>query len=338
MPEPVTAGVSARHQLGYRAYAFITVGGRYARNSAVGKTSAGVFYPKVSLSVIPSTMPGWESGPLTSKLSTFRLRAALGQSGLHAGAYEKYTSFSGYSCELGPGLVSSNLGNPDLKPEGSTEWEVGTEIGGFHDRAAIDITYWRRTTRDALYPRQYAPSGGFINLQITNIGEIKAGGYDIAATLLPISEPNLAVKLFANAAWSWAYVTKLGAAPPLKVGGSYPRYRNFVKEGDPIGALFWAALPGPCSARPAGATYLCLNPGEGPYDHGAILTGVPDGRTATEADLLAYLAQPPIRVNSTGNIVAYGFSLFNPLRLDQSGTGDHLSNYLGKSTPDWPAA
>ena len=57
--------------------------------------------------------------------------------------------------------------------------------------------------------------------------------------------------------------------------------------------------------------------------------------TATEADLLAYLAQPPIRLNAKGNIVAYGFSLFNPLRADQSGTGDYLSNYLGKSTPDW---
>jgi TonB-linked SusC/RagA family outer membrane protein len=333
--ETVNAGVFAQQQLGYRDYAFFTVGGRYDRNSAFGKTSAGVFYPKASLSVIPSAMPGWNSGPLTSKLSTFRLRAALGQSGLQPGAFDKYTTFGALSSELGPGLVSYNLGNPDLKPEVTTEWEVGTEIGGFQDRAAIDITYWRHTTRDALYPRQYAPSGGFINLQITNIGEIKAGGYDIAATLLPINQPNLAVKLFANAAWSWAFVTKLGPAPPLKVGGSYPRYRNFVKEGYPIGALFGAALPGPCSERPAGATYLCLNPGEVPYDHGAILTGVPDGRTATEADLLAYLSQPPIRVNSKGNIVAYGFSLFNPLRVDQSGTGDYLSNYLGKSTPDW---
>src|SRR2546421_9330315 len=86
---------------------------------------------------------------------------------------------------------------PDLKPEVSTEWEVGTEIGGFRDRAAIDVTYYRRTTRDALYPRQYAPSGGFINLQLTNIGEIKSGGYDITANVLPINRANLSVKLFA---------------------------------------------------------------------------------------------------------------------------------------------
>ena len=333
--ETVNAGVFAQQQLGYREYAFLTLGGRYDRNSAFGKTSAGVFYPKASLSVMPSAMPGWDTGPLTSKLSTLRLRAALGQSGLQPGAFDKFTTFSALNSETGPGLGPSNLGNPVLKPEVSTEWEVGTEIGGFHDRAGLDITYWRRITRNALYPRQYAPSGGFINLQITNIGEIKAGGYDIQANLLPLSQPNLLVKLFVNASWTWAYVTRLGGAPPLKVGGSYPRYRNFIKEGYPVGALFGAALPEPCSARPAGATYLCLNPGEVPYDHGAILTGVPDGRTATEADLLAFLSQPPVRRDSKGNIVAYGFSLFNPLRVDKSGTGDYLSNYLGKSLPDW---
>src|SRR5260370_38901553 len=104
---------------------------------------------------MPSAMPGWESGPLTSKLSTFRLRAALGQSGLQPGAFDKYTTFSAYSSELGPGLVSSNLGNPALKPEASTEWEVGTEIGGFRDRAAIATTHWRRTTRAASHPPTY---------------------------------------------------------------------------------------------------------------------------------------------------------------------------------------
>lgn len=328
--ETVNAGVFAQEQMGYRDYAFFTLGGRYDRNSAFGKTSAGVFYPKASLSVIPSALRGWASGPLTSRLSTLRFRGAIGQSGLQPGALDKFTTFKPLASELGPGLVPGNLGNADLKPEVSTEWELGTEIGAFQDRASLDVTYYRRTTRDALYPRQYATSGGYTvrlnassppNLQITNIGEIKSGGYDIAATLLPISRPNLAVKLFVNAAWSWAWVTKLGGAPPLKVGGSYPRYRNFVAEGYPIGSLFGAALPGPC---PAPSGQLCLNPGEMPFD--VIGKGAPN----TEAELLAYLANPPIKQDSKGNIVSYGFSMFNPLRADNS-----LMHYLGKSTPDW---
>ncbi len=332
--ETVNAGGFAQEQVGYKDYAFLTAGGRYDRNSAFGKTSEGVFYPKASISIQPSLLPNWSSSSLTSRLSTFRVRAAIGQSGLQPGAFDKFTTFAPLASELGPGLVSGNLGNPDLKPEVSTEWEVGTEIGGFHDRAAIDVTYWRRRTRDALYPRQYAPSGGFINLQLSNIGEIKSGGYDITANVLPINKPDLSVKVFANASWMWGYVTKLGGAPPLKVGGSYPRYRNFVKEGYPVGALFGAKLPGPCSARPAGATYLCLNPGELPYDVTGP-AGKPDGKPDTEAELLAYLAAPPVARDKNGKITGYGLTLLNPLGVDENGNGDFLDHYLGKSVPDW---
>ena len=316
----VNAGVFGQEQVGYRDYTFLTLGGRYDRNSAFGKTSAGVFYPKASLSVMPSAMAGWSSGPVTSKLSTLRLRGAIGQSGLQPGAFDKLTTFAPLASELGPGLVSYNLGNPDLKPEVSTEWELGMEVGAWQDRAGVDITYYRRTTRDALYPRQYAPSGGFINTQIVNIGEIKAGGYDITANVLPLNRPNLSLRLFSNASWGWAWVTKLGGAPPQKVGGSYPRYRNFLKEGYPVGALFGAALIGPCTP---GASGPCLNPGEEPYD----VTGpggVKDGKPDTDQELLAYFAVPR------------SLSSLNPLCvLAANGRDCSLDNYLGKSTPDW---
>jgi hypothetical protein len=282
-----------------------------------------VFYPKVSLSVIPSATPHWGTSPLTAKFSTLRFRGAIGQSGLQPGAFDKLTTFGALASDLGPGLSPNNLGNPDLRPEVSTEWELGTEIGMAEDRVGVNVTYWRRRTKDALYPRQYATSGGFRALQLSNVGEIKSGGYDLSVNVLPINRPNLSVKLFANASWLWDFVTKLGGAPPLKVGGSYPRYRNFVKEGFPAAALFGAKLPGLCSARPAGATYLCLNPGELPFD----LTGpagVPDGKPDTEQELLAFLAVPR------------NPSVLNPLMVDE-GSGV-LGNYLGKSTPDWQGA
>ena len=320
--ESVNAGLLAQEQLGFRDYAFLTLGGRYDRNSAFGRTSQGVLYPKVSLSLQPSLLTQWQRSPLAARLSTFRIRGAVGQSGLQPGAFDKLTTFSPLASEFGPGVAPNNVGNPLLRPEVTTEWELGTEVGGFQDRAGVDVTYYRRTTRDALYPQQFPTSGGFINLQLVNVGEIKAGGYDISASVLPISRENLSVKLFSNISWSWAWVTKLGGTPPLKVGGSYPRYRNFVKEGYPVGALFGAKLPGPCSARPAGATYVCLNPGEEPFD----LTGpngTPDGLPDTDAQLLAYLAVPR------------SLSTLNPIMVDENGNGDKLDHYLGKSTPDW---
>ena len=51
------------------------------------------------------------------------------------------------------GLQPANLGNDDLRPERSTEYEVGAEFGLFDDRAAVDVTYWKRVTKDALIAR-----------------------------------------------------------------------------------------------------------------------------------------------------------------------------------------
>jgi TonB-linked SusC/RagA family outer membrane protein len=315
--QTVNAGVFAQEQMGYRDFAFLTVGGRYDRNSAFGKTSQGVFYPKASISIQPSQLASWGTSSLRSKFSTLRVRAAIGQSGLQPGAFDKFTTFSPLTSELGPGLAPSNLGNPGLQPEKATEWEVGSEIGILNNRAAVEVTYWNRVTRDALYQRQYAPSGGFRNLQLSNVGRIDAHGVEVGLNALPINRPDFSVKLFANAAYLFEIVKSLGGSPPLKVGGSYPRYRNFVKEGFSPYALFGAKLVQPCGQRPANATYACLQPGQNPYD----LNG--DSQFDTDADMLAALGAP------------ITLSSLLPIRVDEDGDGDFLDHYLGKSSPDW---
>ncbi|HXG98471.1 MAG TPA: SusC/RagA family TonB-linked outer membrane protein [Gemmatimonadales bacterium] len=316
----VNAGVFAQDQLAYRDWAFLTLGGRYDRNSAFGKTSQGVFYPKASISLQPTSLPSWSSAAWRAHVSTFRVRAAIGESGLQPGAFDKFTTFVPLTSELGPGLAPSNLGNPNLKPEKATEWEVGSELGIVNDRAGFEVTYWNRVTRDALYQRQYAPSGGFRAVQLSNIGRVDAHGWEIGVNVIPVSRPEFSLKLFGNTAFLHEVVTSLGGSPPLKVGGSYPRYRNFVKEGYSPYALFGAKLVAPCSQRPAGATYACLQPGQNPYD----LNG--DGQFDTDADLLAALGSP------------VSLSSILPIRVDEDGDGDFLDHYLGKSSPDWAGA
>jgi TonB-linked SusC/RagA family outer membrane protein len=323
--ETVNAGGFAQEQLGFKEFAFVTVGARYDRNSAFGRTSRGVLYPKAGLSFLPTALRSWPRSGFMQHVSTLRLRAAVGQSGLQPGAFDKFTTFSSLPSELGPGLQPDNLGNPNLKPEISTEREVGMEIGLMKDRVGIEATYYRRTTSDALYARQFAVSGGFINLQLDNIGELRGGGWELSARALLFNRPGLSVNLFANAAWGWTFVTDLGGAPPLKVGGSYPRYRNFIIQGYPVNSLFGAKLVQPCSQRPAGATYACLAAGQNPYD----LNG--DGTFDTDADMLACLT--PLGASNPCDLTS--LSSLSPIRVDEDGDGDEYDHYLGKSYPDW---
>ncbi|HET9984432.1 MAG TPA: TonB-dependent receptor, partial [Longimicrobiales bacterium] len=307
-------GVFGQEQLGFKEYLFATVGGRYDKHSAFGENAGGAFYPKVSLSFVPSDVPGWRGfGPVSS----LRLRSALGRSGLQPGAFDKFTTFTPLASSSGPGLAPSNLGNPDLKPEVSTELEAGSEIGFWSDRAGIDFTYWHRTVDNVLIARQFEMSGGFRNPQLDNIGQMKAWGLELNGKALVINRPNLQLNLNANAAFLRERITDLGGAPPIKV--DYVRYRIYLGEGYAPGSFFGPKVPGACSARPAGKTYTCLNEGEAPLDTNG------DGKPDTKDQLLAYLAKP-----RSGDDVGRG------VLAAMDDQADNIPGfYLGKNTPDW---
>ena len=292
----VNLGAFAQEQVGYRDFAFVTVGGRYDVNSAFGETSGGEFYPKVSASVIPSDLSGWENGTL----STLRFRGAWGQSGLQPGAFDQFRTYAGLASATGPGYEPDNLGNPDIRPEVSTELEGGLELGLFNDRAAVEFTYWDRTVDDVLVNKQYAVSGGFEALQLTNIGQTTAHGFDISANGTAIRSEDFRVNVFANAAYIQEEVTDMGGAPPIKTGGSYPRNRNFIIEGYAPGAFLGAKLAD----------------AEIPLDLSNTCTA------SSRQEALNYFSQ------------ARNLSDFEVLPVD-CGQATVLQQYLGKPTPDW---
>ncbi|MHB8837710.1 MAG: SusC/RagA family TonB-linked outer membrane protein [Gemmatimonadaceae bacterium] len=315
----VNAGFFAQEQMGYRDWVFTTFGGRYDYNSAFGKTSGGVFYPQASVSIIPSDRPSYRDSFLANYVSTFRLRGAWGRAGRQPGAFDKLTTYGPLTSTTGGGLVPANLGNPNLKPEISTEWELGAEFGLLDNRWSVDVTRWARDLKDALVARQFPVTGGFSALQLDNIGGMSAWGWDLKLKGFVINRPNLSVDVYGNTAFLSQLVTSLGGAPPLKVGGSYPRYRNFIKEGYAPGAFFGAKLPDPCAAgqtKTAGGG-VCLQPGQLPFDTNK--DGIPD----TESQLLAYLATPR------------QLGALPPMLADDNNNKDFLDHYSGKPLPDF---
>jgi TonB-linked SusC/RagA family outer membrane protein len=304
----VNAGFFGQWQVGFDDWIFATVGGRQDYNSAFGETESGQFYPKGSISIVPSSRPSWTS----QTLSTFRVRAAIGKSGLQPGAFDKFTTFESQGSEIGPGVAPDNLGNENLRPEISTEWEFGAEFGLFNDVLSFDGTYWNRTVKDALVAKQFPLTGGFRNAQLDNIGEMTAWGLELQANWIAIEgSDRFNMDMFANAAYITEEINDMGGAPPIKVGGSYTRYRNFLDEGLPPGAHLGAKL----LSVPDGSLPVDLNN-----------DGTPDTR-----DQLLQILEDPVPFseitfkNNTGGLML----------VDEDGDGDFLDHFLGKPTPDW---
>ncbi len=297
----VNAGVYIQEQLGWDDWAFVTVGARFDANSAFGSDFETATYPKAGLSIVPTDLFDWES----ELLSTFRIRAAWGRSGLQPGAFDKFTTFRSQPAEVGAGLAPANLGNQALRPEISNEIEVGTELGLLNDRIAVDLTYWDRVTTDALVARQFPVTGGFTSTQLDNIGQIDASGFEVSVNGSVYNSENLSINVFANTAYIDEIVTDLGGAPPLKTGGSYPRYRNFLKAGFAPGSYFGAVLD-PTMAIPLDITdTACMEP--------------------TRAQALEFFSVP--RNPSSFEVIPLKCSMGPDEFLD--------NNYIGKPTPDF---
>lgn len=307
--EIVNAGVFAQEQLGYRDYLFLTVGGRYDANSAFGSDFSGVLYPKAQVSFIPTDSPFLGESGL---LSSFRVRAAVGQSGLQPGAFDAQTTFTSLSSATGAGVVPDNLGNPDLQPEVATEWEAGFDAGFFDDRLSTTFTYWNRTVNDALVSRQFPPTGGFRNPQLVNIGQVAAQGIEAEISGTVFQNEKFSVDAFANTAYLHEEVTDLGGAPPIKVGGSYPRYRNYIVEGFSPGSHFGVKL----QDTPDGTLPVDLNG---------------DGNPDTEQELIQMLGDMSVSDLSLPSSPATVLLAENP----DSPTGNSKDHYLGKPTPDF---
>ncbi len=129
----------------FKDYLYLTVTGRNDWTSTIPVERNSFFYPSISTSFIFS-----DAFPAIGRFMTGKLRAAYAEVGKDARPYAyrpslefKTTSFGGY----GYGFTGPNLG---LKPEFARSYEFGTELGFLQDQLGLDVTFYRKQTKDQI--------------------------------------------------------------------------------------------------------------------------------------------------------------------------------------------
>jgi TonB-dependent starch-binding outer membrane protein SusC len=118
----INAGFFFQQLFGYKEVLFLTAGLRVDGNSAFGESFGLQPYPKVSLSWILSDLDFW---PEWSE--SFKLRAAMGDAGKAPGAFDAVRSWGAIVADQGkPGFTPGAVGNPNLGPERTREYEIGS--------------------------------------------------------------------------------------------------------------------------------------------------------------------------------------------------------------------
>jgi TonB-dependent starch-binding outer membrane protein SusC len=238
-----TIGAYLQQQLAWRDRLFLAASVRGDDNSAFGQDFGFIYYPGASVSWVVSEEPFF---PRTNVLSNLRLRTAYGMSGQRPNFRDAQTLLEPTSATVGGNEVTavrlSRVGNIELEPERTTEFEVGFDAGFLEDRLALEFAYFQKRSRDALVARPLPPSygltgdAGTTGLIWDNLGSVKNWGTEASLNARLIQTPDVGLNLRLSASTLDNRIEDLGEdIQPITFN------RNGVqqhKQGFPTGAFF----------------------------------------------------------------------------------------------------
>lgn len=232
------AGFFLQETAAFNDRLFLTAGGRVDGNSAFGSGFGLQFYPKVSASYVISDEGFWS----IEWWEVMRLRAAMGESGKAPGAFDAVRTWDPIAAEEGqPGFTPGQIGNADLGPERSREYEVGFEAGLFDGRLGLDFTYYSARTVDALIPVRRPPSDGFLSTQLENVGEILNTGIEARLSFDILRRPGIDWRGRVDYATVNSEAIDLdGQEITVQTFG-----RTYIKEGYPVPGIFGLKVTNP---------------------------------------------------------------------------------------------
>ncbi|MGB5928767.1 MAG: TonB-dependent receptor [Cyclobacteriaceae bacterium] len=192
-------GVFGDVTFGYRDWAFLNLVARNDWSSTLPQEERSYFYPGVSASVVFTDALDIQS----NVLSYGKIRAGITRVGNDALPYSTITTVAtnynpgvggtemGFPFTVGPTTynnqsISNSEGNPTLRPEITTEFEVGADLKFFQNRVGLDLTYFDKSTTDQIVGRSLAPSTGALSA-VVNIGEVTNKGFEIGLDVTPVS-------------------------------------------------------------------------------------------------------------------------------------------------------
>ena len=183
-------------------------------SSMVGENNTWGFFPSVSASWDVLREPFMRHIPV---LTTLKLRSGYGLSG-NWGGISAYTTLNTLTQT---GVVSVNntptvtLGkvrnnNPDLKWETRSTFNIGAELGLWHNRLMLTAEYYYSKTTDMLYSYDVpVPPFAFDKL-LANIGSMQNSGVELGLSVAPVQTRDVDLNINVNVSYQKNKLLSLG--------------------------------------------------------------------------------------------------------------------------------
>lgn len=186
-------GAYAQATIGYKDYLFVGLNARNDWSSTLPKGHRTFFYPGANLSLVLSKLTDLSH----SKIDYLKVRAAYGQSGNDASPYLIESTLTPGDVLLGFGNIvfpinnvsafeiGNRIGNQSLKPEITTEIEVGAEARFLKNRLGFDFSWYRKRSNNQILSVPIPASTGYTSI-VTNFGTIQNMGVELSVNITPV--------------------------------------------------------------------------------------------------------------------------------------------------------
>ena len=216
----------------YKYKYILTLTGRADGSSKFGQNNRYGYFPALSFAWRISEE---EFMKKHSKINELKLRFSVGKTGNDAiGDFRSMGLYKGgFNYASGAGIAPTQLPNPDLRWESTTQTGLGLDIAVFDSRISLNADVYYNKTTDLLLARPLPPSTGF-NSITTNIGNLENKGIELV-----LNTENLRGDFKWNTSFNFSAnknkVLKLYEGQPIDDQG---RGGNRVEEGEPTGIFY----------------------------------------------------------------------------------------------------
>jgi hypothetical protein len=175
-----------------------------------------------------------------SLLSSGKVRASWTRVGNDTDPYQLTSTYNAQQAFGSTPMfaVPNELPNINLKPQQTTAWEVGADLGFLNERIGFVLTYYDATTKDQIIPVQISSTSGYTS-QILNAGSVNNKGWELLLRTTPVRADNgFRWDMTLNWSKNDSKVKELFGDLETLVLGTYWSMNIEARKDEPYGAFF----------------------------------------------------------------------------------------------------
>lgn len=169
-----------------------------------------------------------------STFNLFKVRASYGVTGNNnIGNFTTRQLYGGGATYLTtPGIVPTQVGNPDLVWETTNQFDIGLDVSFLDNKISATVEYYIKNTTDLILNRPVPTTSGFLTVP-QNIGDMRNTGIDVALTFAPYQTGDFRWSTSITAGFLTNEVVTVFDKQPLDFG-----FATRIEEGQPLGSFY----------------------------------------------------------------------------------------------------